>query len=480
MNYKLAIHMLGKILVIESIFMGIAFGVSLIYRDGDEKALLISILITFGVGFIMSRVKARKDKMFARDGMMIVALSWVLLGMFGALPMYISGSIPKFVDAFFESVSGFTTTGSSVISNVEAVPRGILFWRSLSHWFGGMGVLVFSLALIPSMNGQTQHLMKAESPGPKPSKLVPKIKESSIILYGIYTIMTTICIVLLIIAGMPVFDSFIHGLGAAGTGGFSMKNTSVGYYNNAAADIILSVFMILFGVNFSMYFLILKRNFKEVFHNDELRLFLLVVAGSTIAIMVNISGRYGGIFQSFRYAFFQVSTLISTTGYATTDFNLWPVFSKCILLAVMFLGSCAGSTAGGIKQIRIVVLLKALKRSVKQTIHPRSVITVRAEGKKVDTKRVMEIGIFFFAYMLILGIGTLLVSLDNYDIETTFTAVLATTSNIGPGIGLVGPNGNFSIFSDFSTWILSFCMLAGRLEIFPMLILLMPSSWRRA
>lgn len=479
MNYKFVGKFLGKILMLESVFMVPPLVVSIIYKEIETMAFLISIVLLLVIGFLLSRLKPEKSKMFARDGMMIVSLAWLLLGFFGALPAYISGAIPNLIDAYFESISGFTTTGSSILREIESLPKGILFWRSLTHWFGGMGVLVFSLILLPSMSGQTQHLMRAESPGPAPSKLVPKIKESSKILYGIYTILTILCVIALICAGMPIFDAFIHAFGTAGTGGFSNKNTSIAYYNSYSIDMILSVFMILFGVNFTIYFLALKRNIKDIVKNDELKLYFIIVAISTIFITINIWKLCGDGLEAFRQAFFQVATIISTTGYATADFNLWPTLSKVILVILMFLGSCAGSTAGGFKQIRLLILMKATKRNVNKMNHPRSVIPIRAEGKVVDNDQVMNIGIFTFVYIGFIAFAILLISFDNFDIETTFTAVLATVSNIGPGLGQVGPMGNFADFSDFSKLVLSLCMVAGRLEIFPILILFFRSTWKK-
>lgn len=480
MNYKLVIQFLGKILMLESVFMIPALIVSFIYGGEDAPAFLISMGILLATGYGMSCVRAEKTKMYARDGLMIVSLAWVLVSFFGALPAYIDRSIPNLVDAFFESISGFTTTGSSILREVESLPKGILFWRSLSHWFGGMGVLVFSVILLPSMSGQTQHLMRAESPGPTMNKLVPRIKDTSKILYGIYAVMTVACVIALLLAGMPLYDALIHAFGAAGTGGFSNKNTSVAFYDSTAVDMILSVFMILFGINFSIYFMLLKRKFSEINRNDELKMFLLIVGVSTLLITVNIWGESGGVFKAFRYAFFQVSTIISTTGYATADFNLWPAMSKFILVLLMFAGSCAGSTAGGLKQIRLVVMFKAARRSARKLAHPRSVVPIRADGKVVSDEQVMNIGVFVFAYIAIIAGAVILISADNFDMETSFSAVLATISNIGPGFGVVGPVGNFADFSAFSKLVLCFCMLAGRLEIFPLLFMFRTSSWKRS
>jgi len=480
MNYRLVFNILGKVMLLEAALMIPSLIVSIIYGDGDTLAFLVTIPILALLGMAITFIKSPKTKMFARDGFMIVTLAWIILAVFGGLPFYISGAIPSFIDCIFETMSGFTTTGSSILADVEALPRGILFWRSFTHWFGGMVVLVFFITLIPSMGGRTQHLLRAESPGPSPGKLVPKIKETSMILYGIYFILTVVCTICLLLAGMPLFDSVVHALGTAGTGGFGIKNNSVAYYNSPLIYMILSVFMVVFGVNFTVYFCILKRNFTEVKKNSEVKLFLLVVGVSTLLITINIASSYGSIWEAFYQAFFQVTSLISTTGYATTDYNLWPSFSKMILIAIMFVGSCAGSTSGGLKQIRLFVMLKAIKRTLKKLVHPRSVIPIKADGKLIDEEQISGIAIFCGAYFLIMIIATVLISLDNHDFETNFSAVLTAISNVGPGFGKVGPTGNFGFYSDFSKVILSFCMLVGRLEIFPVLMMFQLNAWKKA
>ncbi|BCJ95371.1 potassium transporter KefA [Anaerocolumna cellulosilytica] len=480
MNYRLVLNILGKVMLLEAALMIPSLIVSIIYGDGDSLAFLITILIVSLLGIAVTFIKPPKTKMFARDGFMIVTLAWIILAVFGGLPFYISGAIPSFIDCIFETMSGFTTTGSSILADVEALPRGLLFWRSFTHWFGGMGVLVFFLTLIPSMGGRTQHLLRAESPGPSPGKLVPKIKETSMILYGIYFVLTVVCTICLLFAGMPLFDSVVHALGTAGTGGFSIKNSSISYYNSPLIDIIISVFMVIFGVNFTVYFYILKRNLMEVKKNSEVKLFLLVIGLSTLLITVNITRIYGSVWEAFYQAFFQVTSLISTTGYATADYNLWPSFSKMILIGLMFVGSCAGSTSGGLKQIRLFVMLKSVKRTIKKMVHPRSVIPIRADGKLIDEEQVSGIAIFCGAYFLIMIVATVLISLDNHDFETNFSAVLTAISNVGPGFGKVGPTGNFGFYSDFSKLILSLCMLVGRLEIFPVLMMFQLNAWKKA
>ncbi len=480
MNYRLVIHILGKVFLLEAALMIPSVIVSLLYGEGDATAFLITIALLTFLGILFMLVKPKNKKLFERDGMMIVALSWVSLALFGGLPFYFNGAIPSYVDCIFESVSGFTTTGSSILTDVEVIPKGLLFWRSFTHWFGGMGVLVFFLTLLPSMSGRTQHLMRAESPGPSPGKLVPKIKESSLILYAIYFVLTVICILCLIAAGMPVYDSFLHAFGTAGTGGFGIKNTSVAFYNSPLIYMILSVFMIIFGVNFTVYFYMIKRHFTEVKRNSEVKLFLFIVAASTLIITINIRGISGSWWEAFYQSFFQVSSLITTTGYTTADYNLWPLLSKMVLIAIMFTGSCAGSTAGGIKQIRVYIMLQSIKRMIKRCLHPKTVILIKADGKNVDEEQVSSIGLFCFTYFLIFGLGIILVSFDNHDFETTFTAVLTAISNVGPAFGKAGPLGNFAFFSDFSKLVLSLCMLIGRLEIFPVLLLFYKNSWKRA
>lgn len=480
MNYKLVGQLLGKVLLVECILMVPSLIVSLIYNEGDYSAFLLTMLVLLLVGTPLSLIKNKGSKLFARDGIMIVALSWILLSGFGALPFVFSGQIPSFIDAFFESSSGFTTTGSSILRNVELLTHGIVFWRSFTHWFGGMGVLVFTLALIPSMSGRTLHIMRAESPGPSPGKLVPKIADTSKILYAIYFIMTLLCVMALLITGMPLFDSLIHALGAAGTGGFSNKAQSVGYYNNLGAEIVLSISMLLFGVNFIVFFQLVKGKFRDILHNEEIRLYFIVVASSMLFIAIKITNQVGSFWIALRQSSFTVATIITTTGYAITDHNLWPVFAKVVLIIIMFMGGCAGSTAGGITQIRVLVLIKAIRRTFSQLCHPRSIRAIKVDGKTVEEEKVMEIAMFFFCYITFIGIAMLIIGfIDNVDFETLFSSVLATTSNIGPGLGKVGPAGSFADYSPISKLIFSFCMIAGRLELYPMLLLFKLSSWRK-
>jgi trk system potassium uptake protein TrkH len=391
-----------------------------------------------------------------------------------------SSSIPSLVDAFFETASGFTTTGASILKEVESLPKGILFWRSFTHWLGGMGVLVLTLAVLPSVGASSFHIMKAEATGPSTEKLVPKLGQTAKILYTIYTVMTAAQIILLLIAGMPLYDSLIHAFGSAGTGGFSNRNLSVGAYGNVYIEIIITVFILLFGVNFSLYFQILKGNIRNFFKDAEFRFYIGTVLIAIVVITIQLFSN--GIFsvgQSLRHSSFQVASIITTTGYATTDFNLWPALSKCVLVVLMFIGASAGSTGGGVKCIRILLLLKIAKREVAKVIHPRAVHTVKSGGKVVDDEILSETMAFFFIYIAIFTVSFLLVSLDGKDLTSTVTSVVATISNIGPGLEVVGPMGNFSSFSGFSKVIFSFCMIAGRLELIPMLILFSPQAWKR-
>jgi len=471
---------LGIVIGIEALCMVPSLIVSLIYAQQDFRAFIYSILITTVVAILMYRIKVKTSNFYARDGFAVVALAWILLSLFGSLPFLISGSIPSPVNAFFESVSGFSTTGSTILEDIEILPRGILFWRSFTHWIGGMGVLVLTLAVLPSVGAGSFHIMKAEATGPSTEKLVPKLGQTAKILYAIYTVMTTIQVILLLLAKMPLYDALIHAFGSAGTGGFSIKNLSVGAYGNIAAEIIITVFCFLFGINFSLYFQLLKGNLRNFFRDEEFRFYTgtVIIATIVIAIQLIANGIYT-IGESFRHSSFQVVTIITTTGYSTTDFNLWPSSSKLILIILMFFGASAGSTGGGMKCIRIVMLLKVARREVAKIIHPRAIHTVKSGGRVVDEQTLSETSAYFFIYFLIFTVSILFISLDGKDLATTVTSVIAAISNIGPGLEAVGPMGNFSDFSGLSKLVLSFCMIAGRLELIPMLILFSPQSWRK-
>jgi len=480
MNIRVVLKILGTVLFWESILMVPSLVISIIDSSYDINAFIISVVLIGIIGLVLKNIKTNKSQLRKREGYASVAICWLVMSLFGALPFYLSGAIPSFVDALFETASGFTTTGSSILRDVESLPRGLIFWRSFTHWIGGMGVLVFTLALVPSLGARSVFLMRAESPGPSPGKLVPKLSDTAKILYIIYGAMTLILIILLIIAGMPVFDSFIHAFGTAGTGGFSSKALSIGYYNNPWFEWIIAIFMLLFGANFSLYFLIFKGDWKNAFKNEEFKFYGITVLIAIILICINILPFYDySIVESLRHSAFQVSTLVTTTGYATADFNLWPMFSKSILLMLMFFGACAGSTGGGVKFIRILVLAKSVFYEIGHTIHPTSIQTVKVDGKSLDNDTLKSIMIFFFSYVAIIIIAVLIVSLDNFDFMTTFSSVLATISNIGPGFELVGPMGNYADFSVLSKLTMTACMIIGRLEVIPVITLLAPSIWKK-
>lgn len=480
MNSLMVLRNLGTLLICEAIALIPSLLVAVKYKGDDVKAFLYTILLTLFLGGAAQFIKPKNKNIYARDGFAIVALGWLLISFFGALPFYLSGAIPSLIDSFFEASSGFTTTGASILKAVEGLPHGVVFWRSFTHWVGGMGVLVLTLAILPSVGAGTLQIMKAESPGPAPGKLVPKVKETAKILYGIYLGITIIEVVLLVIAGMPLYDAFVHTFGTVGTGGFSSKNLSIGAYNNIFIEVIISVFMFICGANFTLYYQALKGNIKGIFKDEEFRLYAGVVFTSILLITINLTGNiFTSIGESLRHASFQVSSIITTTGYATVDFNKWPVFSKMILFLLMFIGGCAGSTGGGIKNIRILILFKAMKRELLKIIHPRAVYSIRIGGKTMNEKTLSEIMSFFFMYIFIFVIAVLLVSIDGKDMVTTLSSVAATLGNIGPGFEMVGPAGNFSELSKLSKMVLSLCMIVGRLEIYPILLLMIPNFWKK-
>ncbi len=469
---------IGRILWTEAALLLLPALVALLYGE-PFLPFLGPVLLLLAAGLPFCK-KPRQTSLYARDGFAVVALAWVLMSAFGALPFLISGYIPNFIDAFFETVSGFTTTGATILTAVEPLSQSVLFWRSFTHWIGGMGVLVFVLMIIPMKNdGHGMHLLRAEMPGPSVGKLVSRMSDTAKILYGIYLAMTLIEIVLLVLGGMPLFDSCIHAFGSAGTGGFSNKNLSVGAYDSVYFDVVIGIFMLLFGVNFNLYYFLLVRRFRDVFRSEELWAYAAIVGTAVVAIAVDILHLYASFGQSLRYSFFQVASIITTTGYATADFNLWPTFSKGILVVLMFIGACAGSTGGGIKVARIVILAKTSWGDMRKMLHPNAVTTTRFEGKSLTDKHIRSVHLFLTVYLLVFTASFLLLSLEQFDIVTTFTALAACINNIGPGLEMVGPVGNFSAFSWASKLLLSFDMLVGRLEIFPMLLLFAPSIWTR-
>ncbi len=481
MNKRLVLRLLGAILLIEALAMAPSLAISLLYGDGDALALLSSMALLAALGFPAWRfAHPREQNLRAREGFLVVALSWVLLSAFGALPFVISGLIPNYIDAFFEAVSGFTTTGATLMGNFDGLPRGVMFWRSFTHWIGGMGVLVLTLALLPQMTGRSSHLVRAESPGPSLSKIVPKMGDTAKILYLIYGALTVIELAALIIAGMSPYDAAIHAMGTAGTGGFSNYGSSIGAFDSAVIDAIITFFMVLFGINFALFYRVLVGGWRDALRSEELRWYLALFAGSTLFVSLMILPQYGTFLNALRYGSFQVATIMSTTGYATADFNLWPQAVKALIVVLMFIGSCAGSTAGGIKVVRVGILCKLGCREVRRTFQPRKVQVVRFEGKGVEENRLTQVSAFFFVYVLLVLAGMFLVSLEGlYDLETNFTAVLTCISNVGPGLGHVGPVENFSGYGPFAKVVLSLLMLAGRLELFPILVLFHPSAWRK-
>lgn len=479
MNTKIVRYILCRMLGVEAALLLVPVLVAVIYQEKCGIVFLIPIVILCLLFLVAGRKRPEHGQIYGKEGMVIVALAWILWSLFGAMPFTLSGYIPSCVDAFFETVSGFTTTGSSIIPDVEVLPHCLLFWRSFTHWIGGMGVLVFVLVVTSLDRKNSMHLMRAEVPGPEKDKLVPKAMSTARILYGMYLTLTVIEMVFLVIGGMNLFDSMIFSFGSAGTGGFSNYADSVAHFNSAYIDGVITVFCALFGVNFALFYFMILGDFKSILKNEELRTYILLIAGATAAIMLNIHSLYPTIGKSFRYAVFQVVTVITTTGYSTADFAQWPMFSKAVLMMLTVIGACASSTGGGIKVSRLLVGIKCVKREIVQLAHPKSVGIIRIGGKKVSSDVLRTIYIYFIAYVGILIGSVVLVSLDNFDFETTFSAVLTTLGNVGPGMAQVGPMGNFAEFSPLSKLILCFDMLAGRLEIFPFLVLFTAPAWRR-
>ena len=483
MNYKMMGRFISQILTIEGVLMIPALGISMYCGDAMAvKGFLLTLLVATALVVVLNMLcRGAPSAFYAKEGLVCVGLSWIVMSLVGCLPFYISREIPRFVDAFFEIVSGFTTTGASIVPNVEALSKGILYWRSFSHWLGGMGVLVFLLALVPSGEkgtGFTMHLLRAESPGPAVGKLVPKMRTTASILYIIYVVLTIVNILFLLAGGMTLFEALCHAFGTAGTGGFGIKADSLAGYCPYLQNV-TTVFMILFGINFSCFYLLLLRQWKNVFRDEELRLYLGIILVSIALIVLDLRDFYGTMEETIRHAAFQVGSIITTTGYATTDFDLWPSFSKTILLCLMVVGACAGSTGGGLKVARLLLLLKGVRRNILQMMHPRKVQVVRNNGTVVNEKILDNTNAYLATYVLILFVIFAIISLDGFSVGTNFSAVLCTFNNIGPGLEAVGPTCNFSAFSDLSKLVLSLSMLAGRLEIFPILVLFSRNTWKR-
>lgn len=482
MNYRSISFILGWILIIEGIFLTLPLITALVYREAQVYSFLLSILICLAVGIVLIFLRPKKLVFNVREGFATVALSWIIMSLFGCLPFIFGGDIPNFTDALFETVSGFTTTGASILSNVEAMSYSCIFWRSFTHWIGGMGALVFLLAVIPIVSrGESQgghmNLMKAESPGPVVSKLVPKVKSTALILYIIYFVLTVIEFIILLICRMPVFDAITITFGTAGTGGFGIKNTSIADYS-PAIQWVVTIFMALFGVNFNAFFFLIMRKFKAFFTMAEVKCYFGIIATAIIIIMLNAYNTALTFEENLRHVAFQVSSLITTTGYSTTDFNLWPSASKVVLIMIMFVGACAGSTGGGIKVSRFIILFKSIKNQMLIFLHPGTVRKIKMDDKVVEHSVIRSVNVFFITYVVLFAASVFVVSFDNHNFETNFTAVLAATSNIGPGLADVGPVENFGFFSPLSKYVLMFDMLAGRLELYPIILLFYYRTWK--
>ena len=480
MNYKLVFRLLGRLLLMEAALMIPSLAVALIYGGGDASAFVCTIVLTGLCGGLLGfLLKPQRQDLTARDGMTVAGLSWVILSFFGALPFVFSGAIPHLVDAFFETVSGFTTTGSTILTEIEHLPRGVLFWRSFTHWIGGMGVLVFTLAVLPRLSGRTAHLARAESPGPTFSKLLPKMGDTAKMLYFLYFVLSIIEAVCLLLAGMDVYDALIHTFGTAGTGGFSNYNASVGAFHSPLIEWIIGVFMMLFGVNFAVYFHLFRKEKEPILQSEELWAYLIMIGAATVLVTLSVLPQYDGFFTALRMAFFQVTSIASTTGFSTTDFNLWPLFARAMLLLLMCAGACAGSTAGGFKMSRILLLVKSAYRDLEHTLFPRKVAVVRFEGKPVAENTLTQVGVYLSIWLFLAVVSTLLLCIRETDFVTAMTAALTCLSNVGPGLNKVGPTENFAYFSVPAKLLLSFLMLAGRLEIYPVLLLFSPNVWRK-
>ncbi|MBP1560214.1 MAG: TrkH family potassium uptake protein [Oscillospiraceae bacterium] len=478
MNFSMIVYILGWILNFEALFMLIPLAAAILFGDNTVLPILLTMGMCAAIGLPITRKKPKESTLHSRDGYVIVSLSWIILSVFGALPFVFSGAIPNYIDALFETVSGFTTTGASILSDVEAVPKSLLIWRSFTHWIGGMGVLVFIMAFLPLSGGQNMHIMKAESPGPSVSKLVPRIKTTALLLYAIYFVLTLIEFILLLLGGMTVFDALNISFATAGTGGFAVKNNGLAPYSETVRAIV-TVFMILFSLNFNIYFLIFSKKFKDALRVSEIWYYLVIIAAATGIITVNIKGMFPSTKDAFGNAIFTVSSIISSTGFTAVDFNLWPEISRTILVLLMFIGACAGSTGGGIKVYRIVILFKSMGKELHTLIHPKQVKKIRIDSHEIEHEVIRSVNVFMVCFILVFVISLLCISFEDYDMITNFTAVATTINNIGPGLELVGPTSNFAFFSPFSKLVLIFDMLAGRLELFPMLLLFAPVTWKK-
>lgn len=478
MNYRLISQILGRVLAIEGFLMTFPLIVAVIYHE-SVLPFVYTMLIIAAVSILLMQFRPTSRELYALEGFVVVSMAWILMSAVGALPFMFSNEIPKFIDAFFETVSGFTTTGATILSDVEAMGKSTMFWRCFTNWIGGMGVLVFVMFVLPLNEEHSMHILRAEMPGPIIGKLVPKVQSTSKILYIIYTAMTVVIVVLLMLGGMDLYDALVHAFSTAGTGGFSNYGSSVAHFNSAYIDYVIGIGLLFFGVNFNLYFLLLMRRYREVFRNEELLWYIGIVLFSSVLIAFTILDDYGSFGNAFRYSFFQVSSIITTAGHITANYDLWPMFAQCILFLLMFTGASAGGTNGGIKISRLLIAFKTLKNDIIRQIRPREVRTVKVNGEVVTNKTQNTTMVFIVLYVFIIILGTIIVSFDNFEFTDTFTAVLSCMGNIGPGSGICGPAGNFTPFSDLSTFVLALCMLIGRLEIFPMLVLFMPMSWKK-
>ncbi len=480
MNFRMVFKTVGRLLQVEALLMLLPMMVSLYYKEKVEYAFFITIGLLVLTSLFMTVPKLKDKHVYAREGLVIVSLSWVLMSIFGALPYLLSGSIPSPVDAFFETVSGFSTTGATILTDIEALPKSLLFWRSFTHWIGGMGIIVFVLAFLPQRDMQSMHILRAEVPGPTVGKIVSKTAVTARILYIIYTVFTIAQIIALLCCDMPLFDSVTTAFSTAGTGGFGVKNTSIAAYNNLGIEMVITVFMALFGINFNLFYLILIRQFKRAFKSEELWTYLIIIFVCFAIITVDIYPIVESFGTALRQSIFQVVSVITTTGFVTADFNKWPVLSQMIIIVLMFLGACSGSTGGGLKVGRMLILAKSVFRELRRAINPNRVKAIKLDGAVIDKNVVSTNTTYFLIYIFVIGVSVLLLSFNHFDFSTTLTAVVTCISNLGPGLSRVGPIENFSAFSDFSKIILCADMLIGRLEIFPMIILFMPATWRKS
>ncbi|MBQ4518750.1 MAG: TrkH family potassium uptake protein [Clostridia bacterium] len=480
MNYKMVAYLLGRILIIMGCLMCLPTVIALVLHENTSFGFVLSVVLQLLLGGICTMKKPEHREIYAKEGFVIVAGVWMLTSLFGAIPFYASREIPSFVDAFFEMVSGFTTTGASILNDIESLSYSTLFWRSFSHWIGGMGVLVFVMAVLPKEHvSQSIHIMRAEVPGPQAGKLVARMRGTARILYGIYIAVTLVEVGCLMLAGLPFFDSLLNSFSTAGTGGFAIKNASIAAYDSVAVDVIITVFMALFGINFSLFYLLLTKNFVQVFKDEELRWYIGIVLVSMLVVGINIMPQYQNFFEALRYSAFQVVSIVTTTGFITADYTKWPMLSQTILMLLLFMGACAGSTGGGFKVSRLIILCKSSVSEVRRQLRPRTVAPVRLGGKILDEKVVGSVLAYLCIYIVVFIISHLLLSLDTFSYATNFAAVATCINNVGPGLEAVGPVNNFSGFSAFSKLVLSFDMLAGRLELVPMVVLFAPSTWKR-